>query len=347
MGTLMTALWIIAACIVLPLAVFLLLPLILAQITVWRGKYEDQNFRSSLYIGRVWHTRHLPTKHAFQYPLFIFALDLEETEDELFEDKLWPLSIIANLRGSDHLKNGEGREEQAASNTLRERIYRLVAEKTDNRFQPTEKSHRVVLITHLCYYGYCFNPVSFYYLLDRTSGKTDAVVAEVSNTPWNEMYCYVLHPQSTQIKTVQKTQDGSINYVFPKAFHVSPFMEMDYNYDWIFDHDLYQKDSIHVVTAMKRGDTLQFSATMHVHRKGLHPYRVAWQLGSYPIYCLIIQIWIHYEAFWLFYKGVTFQPHPEGAETTASKIIGTLMTPFFAAQAWIEERRSKKQKKDV
>jgi len=340
MGTLKLILLVVAACILLPLAVLFLLPLILAQFTVWRGRYKDKNYQSSLFVGRVWHTRHLPTHHAFCYPLFIFAVDLEKIEDELFDDKLWPLSIIMNLRTSDHLKNGEGLIIQADDNDkLRERIYRLVAEKTENRFQPTSETHRILLATHLCYYGYCFNPVSFYYLLNRTTGKTDAVVAEVSNTPWNEMYCYVLHPQSLQVKTVTSTRNG-INYVFPKAFHVSPFMEMDYNYDWIFDDRLH--DSIRVVTAMKRGDTPQFSATMHVHRKGLHPYRLAWQLASYPIYCMIIQIWIHYEAFWLFYKGVSFQPHPEGAETTASRVIGNLMKPFFAVQAWIEERQSKK-----
>jgi hypothetical protein len=64
-----------------------------------------------------------------------------------------------------------------------------------------------------------------------------------------------------------------------------------------------------------------------------YPFLLAWHaLIRYPIYCMIIQVWIHYQAFWLFYKGVAFQPHPNGTETAASRIIGSIMKPFFALQ---------------
>ena len=35
-----------------------------------------------------------------------------------------------------------------------------------------------------------FNPVSFYYCFDAAEG--DAVIAEVTNTPWGERHCYVV-----------------------------------------------------------------------------------------------------------------------------------------------------------
>jgi DUF1365 family protein len=432
MGILLVVVAIVATLLGLSLLTFFLLPLTLAQITLWRRQLTTNNkkslssswkdFRSALYTGTVWHTRHLPVKHAFTYPLFLFCLDLQEVENEsLFEDTLWPLSMIVNFRPADHLKNGEGRLEAveqksgAATATdsattgvgkkinllqedsLQTRICRLVATKTNGKFQPTPELHRIVLVTHLSYYGYCFNPVSFYYVQERraeteivNSGNDDisklksplllptaAIVAEVSNTPWNEMYCYVLHPDSVDVQSVAQlakadgdgdttTTAGSattMNYVFPKTFHVSPFMEMHYMYDWKFspldlgdDNDNSDADTattsspaadkkatavpFRITTGMKNAsDKLQFSATMNVHRSSINPAAIAWQICTYPVYCLIIQLWIHYEAFWLFVKGVSYQPHPDETETTASLVIGTLMTPFFAVMAWMEKQR--------
>ncbi len=60
----------------------------------------------------------------------------------------------------------------------------------------TETGHRpcgpIRLLTHLRYFGYCFNPVSFYYCYDPSGQDIVAVVAEVTNTPWGERHCYVL-----------------------------------------------------------------------------------------------------------------------------------------------------------
>jgi hypothetical protein len=238
MAILRTVMAVVGTLLGLPLLTFFLLPFLLAKIAVWRHQYGKnrlnekkhttkswKDFRSALFTGKVWHTRHLPVKHAFQYPLFLFCLDLQEVENEgLFEDTLWPLSKIVSFRPTDHLKNGEGRSETSGAaaaaaaagkessllqgDSLQARICRLVATKTNNKFQPTPESHRIVLVTHLSYYGYCFNPVSFYYLHERrqpqqpltgSSGSdsdnqqnsalltTSAIVAEVSNTPWNEM----------------------------------------------------------------------------------------------------------------------------------------------------------------
>jgi DUF1365 family protein len=431
MGILLAVVAIVVTLLGLSLLTFFLLPLTLAKITLMRRRHATRknkksissswkDFRSALYTGTVWHTRHLPVKHAFTYPLFLFCLDLQEVENEsLFEETLWPLSKIVSFRPADHLKNGEGRQQksEAATSTktavdnestilqddsLQARICRLLATKTNNKFQPTPESHRIVLVTHLSYYGYCFNPVSFYYVQERrtkqrsaaetaSSGNIDsqlkspfllptsAVVAEVSNTPWNEMYCYVLHPDSVDVQSVAplpKADDGSddttttsigsattMNYIFPKTFHVSPFMEMHYMYDWKFspldlgdDNDDGDDDiattttstidkkttsaPLRITTGMKNAsDKTQFSATMNVHRSSINPSAIAWQICTYPVYCLIIQLWIHYEAFWLFVKGVSYQPHPDETETTASLVIGTLMTPFFAVMAWMEKQQ--------
>ena len=48
------------------------------------------------------------------------------------------------------------------------------------------------LLTHLRTFGHCFNPVSFYYCFAADGERLEAIVAEVTNTPWGERHAYVL-----------------------------------------------------------------------------------------------------------------------------------------------------------
>ena len=50
----------------------------------------------------------------------------------------------------------------------------------------------VRMLTLLRTFGHCFNPVSFYYCYDAAGAAIEAVVAEITNTPWGERHAYVL-----------------------------------------------------------------------------------------------------------------------------------------------------------
>ena len=52
------------------------------------------------------------------------------------------------------------------------------------------------ILAHLRYFGYCFNPVSFYYCFDENDMHVEAILAEVTNTPWNERHSYVIDKRS-------------------------------------------------------------------------------------------------------------------------------------------------------
>jgi DUF1365 family protein len=43
---------------------------------------------------------------------------------------------------------------------------------------------KILLLTNLSYFGYTFNPVSFYYVYNAAGTRVDTVIAEVTNTPW-------------------------------------------------------------------------------------------------------------------------------------------------------------------
>lgn len=375
---------------------FIVAPLILATTAsclFWRRRkvaVKNNNvikmaaLNSALYTGNVWHTRFHPKRHAFTYPIFMFSLDLEELD--IFHEILWPLSWLVNFREKDHLKNGEGitKSDQGKCD-LAQRIMRLVADKTNNKFMPTLQTHHVMILTHLCYYGYNFNPVSFYYIIEKKSGERNkldaknnenknrndiaAIVGEVSNTPWLEQYCYVLHPDSVdRVETkIQQSQAQKKYYEyffrFPKEFHVSPFMEMNYFYDWSFigipraaattqacvspgshdDNKEPSKNPITVVNSLRRrsNDRMEFTAKLVMQCNPVTPFQVAWQIIRFPIYCIIIQIWIHYQAVLLFLKGIVYIPHPMGIETTASVVIAKIMIPFFAMKDYYGNPKSK------
>ena len=220
---------------------------------------SEDDLYTSLFQGRVFHIRHQPTVHSFKYPLYFSVVDLDEASDlfgasvlpagtprhDRTREKLWPLSTLMRLRDVDHMKNGEGLPEGGPRNvSLIERVYNLLHERTSGRFdlRPPDGGHRrkVVLVTHLMYYGYCFNPVSFYFVVrtsarDQDEGEIEAIVVEVSNTPWNEMSIYALHPHSVDIlehdvtTPAKSTAEDQMNtnvhrYKWRKNFHVSPFM---------------------------------------------------------------------------------------------------------------------------
>ena len=389
----------------LPLIFIVVIPsytFILAAITVARQRGKSTcsselhpwGITTSIFRGSVFHIRHKPTVHSFSYPLFFGVIDLDEANDLFGESvyskgrdgrestqtnrgKLWPLSTLMMLRDKDHLKNGEGlsgKDQQS----MKERIGNLMYERTNGKLDLRSSlcddinhnktsARKVLLLTHLMYYGYCFNPVSLYYVLKPSTGvqnKTseymviEAIVVEVSNTPWNEMSIYVLHPDSMDVtdcsvvpSTDEKFTASSYRYKFKKNFHVSPFMTMDHDYDWTFR---ITDDRIHVLAKMikqpqpdsKSNDgELFFTAGFDITRtptSNYLPIQLASIICRFPIYCFIIQIWIHYEAIKLLLKGVQFIPHPKGSETAASKAIATVMGPVFAIKDFIERGLKKK-----
>lgn len=167
------------------------------------------NGPSCLYEGEVRHRRFAPLRHEFRYRLFMLYVDLDELP-HLFRGRwLWSTRRpnIAWFRRADYL--GSNRR------PLAECVRDLVAERLGRR-----PGGPVRLLTHFRYFGFAMNPISLYYCFDADD-RLDAVVAEVSNTPWNERHCYVL--DACEHATTVRAQAT-------KTLHVSPFLDMDYDY---------------------------------------------------------------------------------------------------------------------
>lgn len=245
---------------------------------------------SCLYFGTIRHRRFNPKPHAFEYDLFMVYLDLSELAEVFQGSRLWSADkpALAWFRRSDYL----GKPEQA----LAEAVCDLVENSTGQRPQGP-----IRLLTHLRYFGYCFNPVSFYYCFDRSGERVETVVAEITNTPWHERFSYVLW------SAMDSGRAGQHRYQFAKTFHVSPFFPMDLAYDWRF---IEPGSRLAVQMQLKRNDSKVFDATLKLHRQPITTARLASTLFRYPAMTIKAVAGIYYQAALLKLKGLPFYAHP-------------------------------------
>jgi DUF1365 family protein len=150
----------------------------------------------------------------------------------------------------------------------------------------------VRVLTQLRSFGHCFNPVSFYYCLDQRGERIEALVAEVTNTPWGERHAYVI-PEGV----------GR----FEKALHVSPFHEMDHTY--VCRSTLPGK-ALSVRIENERHGVGVFEAGLNLRRRELSRASLRRMSVRYPLATLRVLGLIYMHAIGLRLAGVGTFPHP-------------------------------------
>jgi uncharacterized protein len=258
------------------------------------NSYETRELQSCLYVGSVRHRRHEPADNRFRYKLFMMYLDLAELP-KLFEPYFfWSAkrAAPASFRREDYLQL-----ENEPSLSLDESVRGLVMRETGKR-----PAGPIRLLTHLRYFGYSFNPVSFYYCFDAGGSKVETIVAEITNTPWKERHAYVL--------PVGGSADGAgaWRFQFEKQFHVSPFMPMDMRYDWRFSAPA---AGLHVHMENWRNGRSAFDATLSLKREPITSGSLARALVSFPLMTAQVITLIHWQALRLWLKRTPFYTHPD------------------------------------
>ncbi len=157
----------------------------------------------------------------------------------------------------------------------------------------------VRLLTHLRHFGYCFNPVSFYYVYD--AGSLDCILAQITNTPWGERHTYALDVRNAS------RAGPHWRFEFGKAFHVSPFLPMELDYDWRFGEPA---DGLHVHMTDQDGGTPVFEATLSLNRQEITSTHLGRALLAFPFMTFKVIFLIHWQALRLWMKRVPFYSHP-------------------------------------
>jgi DUF1365 family protein len=217
----------------------------------------------AVYEGTISHRRSAVRAYGFRHRIAMAYVDLGAVPARLTRRR----PGVVRFRREDYLGDGAIRD--------------LVEQRTGAR-----PAGPVGLLTNLRTLGRCFNPVSFYYCFDAPGERVEAVVAEVTNTPWGERHAYVLRDATS-----------------PKELHVSPFFGMDQEYAWSAGAP---GDELVVRIANREGGRQVFAATLAVHRR---PMTRA-TLGHHMLSSLRTGVLIYCHALVLKLRGVPLHRHP-------------------------------------
>jgi len=250
---------------------------------------------SAVYEGWVRHRRHAPHAHSFRYRICMLYLDLAEIDGVFAGRRFWSVGRrnLAEFRRSDYL----GDPAVPLADAVRERV------RAETGHAPAGP---IRLLTHLRYFGHCFNPVSFYYCFGADGATLECIVAEITNTPWKERHSYVLPVDAA------RAHGHALAWSFRKAFHVSPFLPLQRDYAWRFTAPA---AALHVHMDVLREATREVDATLVLERRELGTASLARVLWRFPAMTVKVVAAIHWQALRLWLRRNPVYDHPQSHGT--------------------------------
>ncbi|WP_348534538.1 DUF1365 domain-containing protein [Pseudidiomarina mangrovi] len=240
---------------------------------------------SAIMRGEVSHKRFTPTQHSFRYATAQWWLALDELPQVAAMSRWWSVKRWAPLqfRRSDYLRGSDGDLTTAVCSKMSE----LAGQSLHGR---------VFFLGNVRTFGLYFSPINCYFLQPSGSNTYSHMLAEVSNTPWNERHYYLL--------------DLSQPLAHDKAFHVSPFNPLDMQYQWRIRPPAAssggQPASIHLEA---HKGTKHFAATVTLARVELNSKSINRVLLRFPVNTVTTVLAIYWQALKLWLKRTPIYDH--------------------------------------
>lgn len=261
----------------------------------------------SIYRGIVRHKRSTPVRNNFSNRVFLFGLDLAHIEQAMACSRLLGFERAAHssFRRNDYFGDPTIPLEQA----VRDRV------QAETGVRPNGP---IELVTQLRTFGYSFNPVSFYYCWTPDRSALQAILAEITNTPWSERHAYVLawpelKPAARNLAAHASVANPpkprrSHRWQFRKNFHISPFSPMEIEHDWRFSQPG-ERLAVHMINrAPERG--AEFAATLLMERRDFTRREVRRAILRHPCLPTKTLLGIYWQALKLWLKRAPFHTHP-------------------------------------
>lgn len=276
---------------------------------------------SALYEGWVRHRRFKPVSNAFRYSLSMAYLDLDELDSVFRKRWFWSAREfnLAWFRRDDYMI-GSSRPGQPLADAVRDFV------QTRGASRPLGP---IRILTNLRRFGFGMNPVSFYYCFNEDGKSLHSIVAEITNSPWEEQFAYVLpvngrhgdretrrqgetaikaQPFQPRVEIVDTHNPRVHRFRFEKTFHVSPFMDMAFDYDWRFSVPG-ERLAVHILNL--KPDGVLFDSTLVLTRREISTCALASALVRFPLMTLKVFAAIYFHAAKLWIKRCPASSHPK------------------------------------
>lgn len=239
-----------------------------------------------LYEGWITHRRHSPVRRSFRYRVAMPLLMLDDLDGALARHPLWsrrPAPV--RFHRPDYLDGGH----EPLADVVRRRAAEVLG---------AEPVGPVAMLANLRTAGWCFNPLTTYWLWD--GDDLAAQVLEVTSTPWHERVLYVVDLRSDSDPQPWQRR-------FPKAMHVSPLMALDQHYRL---RSSVPDGSLTLWLGNEQDGELVHEATMTMRRRPLDRRSMTRLMVNHPLLPLRVSAAIYTQAARAWLAGVPFVPHP-------------------------------------